>query len=269
MVKVYIYLRCSTESQSTDTHDAEIKDYCIKNELKYNDKNVYRDQSVSGNKGWKDRQIGIIIEKCKNGDHIVVSELSRLSRKAQDLHNIVALCNDKGIKIHCIKDGFRNDGTMSSVVMLGMLSTMSQLERELAVARSRSAIETMRRKGIKMGAPLTSTLDDNKDSIALDFKDGKMSINEIATKYQTTHTKLYSYAVRRNMITKNDYTKVKLKIPDKSPTGRKCKGSKFDLYIDKINKDIQDPNNNLKIVSEKYGFNYHSFRQWFISRIVD
>jgi DNA invertase Pin-like site-specific DNA recombinase len=227
--------------------------------LRYDKRNVYRDQSVSGNKSWKDRQIGTIIDKCKEGDHIVVSELSRLSRRAQDLHNIVALCNDKGIKIHCIKDGFRNDGTMTSIVMLGMLSTMSQLEREFAVARSKSAIETMKRKGIKMGAPNSSELDDHKDSIELDLNEGKLSISEIAEKYNSTYGRLYKYAQRRNFIGKKAPANKFIEVPEKVN-----KRSKYDPYIEQINKELKTKN--LKEIAVLYDFNYSSFSRWYRAR---
>jgi DNA invertase Pin-like site-specific DNA recombinase len=266
MVKVYIYLRCSTGTQSVDTHSEEIKNYCFRNDLMFFPDNVYRDQTVSGNKPWKERQISTIIDKCERGDHIVVSEMSRLSRRALDLHSIIGLCDEKGIYVHCIKEGFRNDGTMTSILLLGMLSTMSQMEREFAVARTKSAIETMRKRGIKMGPKFSSDLGEHRDSIEQDFREGKLSHTEIANKYDTTYNKLLGFARRRKFTQRRTYENVVLRVPETSPTGRKCRGSKYDKYIDEINRELQDPTNNLSTIVRKYGFEYDGFKTWFDSR---
>jgi DNA invertase Pin-like site-specific DNA recombinase len=265
-MKVYIYLRCSTEQQSTDTHESEIKDYCIKNELKYDKRHIYRDQTISGNKPWTERKIKDIIDKCKKGDHIVVSEMSRLSRRARDLHNIVAICDEKGICLHCIKESFKNDKTMTSIMMLGMLSTMSQMEREFAVARSKTALETKRRKGIRLGAELSCPLDKRRGSIEVDIKEGKLTMTEMAKKYETTYSVFHGYALRRNLIQTKGPKIDNVKIPKKSPTGKKCRGSKYDPYIDQINKELKDPKQTLKGIADKYGFKLSGFKAWYYSR---
>ena len=265
IVNVYIYLRCSTESQSTDTHEAEITDYCQRNYLTVDSKNIYRDQAISGNKSWQDRQIKTIIDKCTKGDHIVVSELSRLSRRARDLYNIVHACTEKGINLHCVKGGFKNDGSMESSLLLGMLSTMSQYERELAVARSKSSAETKRRKGIKLGRELFSPLESRRMSIEVDVKNG-LSINELTVKYKTTRSSISSFMKVRNIEHKNKIQNIILSVPPKSSAGKKIRGSMYDKYIDDINIELQDPNVTLKCICGKYDFKYDSFYLWFKSR---
>jgi DNA invertase Pin-like site-specific DNA recombinase len=263
---VYIYLRCSTGTQSVDTHEEEIKGYCQQNSLKYTDQNVFRDQGISGNKHWKKRHIFTIIDKCKKGDHIVVSELSRLSRRARDIHEIIGLMDDRGINLHCIKEKIRNDGTMASNMMLGMLSIMSQMERDMTIARTKSAMETMKQRGVKVGRKLSSPLDEHRLSIEKDYKDGILTNTEIAEKYGVSRQLMYEYAINRNIIQKKSYQDIVLKVPDKSPSGRKIKGSMYDKYIDHINKDLQIPNIKLTDIADKYDFKYESFKLWFKSR---
>lgn len=259
--KVYIYLRCSTETQSVDTHEDQIKKYCEMNSLPYLDENVYKDHAISGNKPWKQRKINDIITKATKGDHLVVSELSRLSRNARDIYNIIEICKEKGINVHCIKEGYKNDGSMTSVILLGTLSTMAQLEREFAVTRAKSAVETKKANGVTLGRGLYCDLDVIKSDIEKDIV-ANIPLDQIAKKYDVSKTKLYQYCNRRQMLDVKKHSIPFLVLPERKSN----RNSPLDKHIDQINEDLKTMK--VKDIAEKMNVNHKTLQSYIVKNRV-
>ena len=100
----WFYLRVSTKSQSFFSQEQMIKNYCVKYNIEYKEENTFKDFGISGLKNWKDRKINDIIMNAKNGDIIISSERSRLSRDYEQDKEISNICNQKGIIIKTIID---------------------------------------------------------------------------------------------------------------------------------------------------------------------
>ncbi len=72
----YGYCRVSTLDQNNEKFQSEILKYCNNKDL---GKITFIEEKISGTKDWKNRQLGNLIHNiCKEGDHIVCSELSRI-----------------------------------------------------------------------------------------------------------------------------------------------------------------------------------------------
>lgn len=76
---VYAYLRVSTGKQDVDNQRFEIENYAKRNGLKIDEWRA--DNGISGTVDYRKRKIGTIIDECKEGDIIIISEISRLGRK--------------------------------------------------------------------------------------------------------------------------------------------------------------------------------------------
>jgi len=72
----YGYLRVSTNHQVLDNQKNEILQFAKTKELVI-DKWVV--EIVSGTKKEKERKLGSLINKLKNGDRLIITEISRLS----------------------------------------------------------------------------------------------------------------------------------------------------------------------------------------------
>ncbi|MCP3876731.1 MAG: recombinase family protein, partial [Desulfobacteraceae bacterium] len=82
------YLRVSTIDQDLAKNKSDI--------LKLsNDKNLgkvhFIQEKVSGKVSWKKRKLADVLEKLKDGDNIVVSELSRLGRSMLECMEILSI----------------------------------------------------------------------------------------------------------------------------------------------------------------------------------
>lgn len=104
-MKRYIYNRVSSEAQ-----DYEQQQHCISEYFK----RIGIDpagisgtivEKVSGTVNHKERKLSNLIETCKAGDIIYISELSRLGRSMSDLFSIITECCNNGITVIQCKDG--------------------------------------------------------------------------------------------------------------------------------------------------------------------
>ncbi|MBU1344798.1 MAG: recombinase family protein, partial [Proteobacteria bacterium] len=76
-LKTIGYLRVFTFDQDIEKNKADILKLATDKEL---GKVLFIEEKVSGRVSWKKRKIAGILETLKEGDNIVVSELSRLGR---------------------------------------------------------------------------------------------------------------------------------------------------------------------------------------------
>lgn len=110
---------------------------------------VVSDEGISGGVSYNDRSLGrVLIPKLQAGDLLIVSEISRLSRSMYDLSKLI---NDElrprkvrliivsmGIDLDC------NKMTAIDQLILSNFSFAAQLEKELIMSRTKSAIDKRR-----------------------------------------------------------------------------------------------------------------------------
>lgn len=86
------------------------------------------------------------------GDTVVVWRIDRLGRSLIDVLNTVNLLRDKGVKIRSLSDGIDPE-TTTGRLMLGMLATLAEYERELITERVNAGIAAARQNGTRFGRP--------------------------------------------------------------------------------------------------------------------
>ncbi|RTL06748.1 hypothetical protein EKK58_04400 [Candidatus Dependentiae bacterium] len=140
---VYVYLRVSTDKQSTDGQLKEVYEYCLKNRLYPPSINIFVDEAVSGKIDWAKRKLNDIVVKLQKGDVIIVPELSRLGRDMMSINSLLndLICNKK-ITIIDIKNNLKLDGSFQSSIMAMIISMCAQMERELTRERVKKGMAT-------------------------------------------------------------------------------------------------------------------------------
>lgn len=148
MAELFGYCRCSTNDTKQDIQRQV-------NELKklgVPSYNIYKEYE-SGTKRNR-KQLDALLTAINEGDTVVITEISRLSRSMKDLLSILELFKDKKIKVvigSFVLD-FRNGSTDPMVVaMVQMMGVFSEMERELTVQRIKSGLENAREKGVMLG----------------------------------------------------------------------------------------------------------------------
>lgn len=179
------YARVSTQEQDLKNQRYEILSYASKNDLRITS---WVEAKVSSRKTTKERQIDSLLDNLREGDTLIVAELSRLGRSVGQIAIIANTLVQSGIKLICIKEGMKLDGSpdIQTKVMLTMFSLFAEIERDLISERTKSGLAKARAEGRLIGRPKglgKSALDGKEEEIKELLRKGvsKSSIAKIYT----------------------------------------------------------------------------------------
>ena len=175
------YARVSTQDQNLDRQRDQLRqDGCDR---------IY-EEKVSGAKS--DRpELGRMLDALREGDIIVVSELSRLSRSVRDLFSIVGQIHGAGAEIKSLKEPWLDTTTPQGRLLFTFFSGISEFERDLIRQRTIEGMAAARTRGHNGGRP---ALDAKKVKLALKMYDSKTcTVAEITTVTGVSKTALYHY----------------------------------------------------------------------------
>ena len=97
-----------------------------------------------------------MLDYIRDGDEVIVHDISRLARNMEDLHRLVRQITDKGCTLRFVKENltFTSDQTDAvSQLLLSMLGAVYQFERNIMLERQREGIAIAKAKGRYKGRP--------------------------------------------------------------------------------------------------------------------
>lgn len=130
------YIRVSTKEQNT------IRQEILMNELGVEKVFVEKCSGKNANRPELMQMMSFIRE----GDTVVVSEISRFARNTRDLLDLVDQLTQKGIHFESIKERI-DTTTPTGQFMLTIFAAVAQLEREYILARQKEGIEAKKARG--------------------------------------------------------------------------------------------------------------------------
>lgn len=149
-MKRYIYLRVSSEQQSFDQQHHCIYEYFKKVGIEPQSVSAQVVEKVSGTIKHTDRKLSSLIDRCKQGDVIFVSELSRISRTMSDLFAIVTECAEKGVTIIQCKDGSTIENeSIGGKALLFALSLAAEIEVNNIRQRTNMGLDVRKKRQAK------------------------------------------------------------------------------------------------------------------------
>ena len=95
-----------------------------------------------------------LLEYAEDGDTVVAWRIDRLGRSLIDVLNTVNGFQQAGVNVQSISDGI-DPSTKNGRIMLGMLATLAEYERELIVERVNAGIAVARASGTRFGRPIS------------------------------------------------------------------------------------------------------------------
>lgn len=151
----YGYARCSTNEDRQDI-DRQIR------ELKAAGAEEVVFEYAHGDARVKDAQMQLL-ERVAEGDTIIVTEVSRLSRSTQQLCEIINIVKNKRLRLVILGsitiDCRTGEIDPMSQAFMQMSAVFAELELSMIRARVKSGMENAKAKGAKIGRP-TVTKDD-------------------------------------------------------------------------------------------------------------
>ncbi|MBQ2981618.1 MAG: recombinase family protein [Lachnospiraceae bacterium] len=152
---IYGYARCSTNKTLQDV-DRQVRELKQQGAI---DTTIYKEYES----GTKINRVELqkLLDIVKNGDTIVATEVSRITRSTKQLCDIIELAKEKHIKLilgNFVVDCRRELDPMTEG-MLKMMGVFSELERNITSQRVKSGMQNAKAKGKNIGRP-TTTVDD-------------------------------------------------------------------------------------------------------------
>ena len=95
------------------------------------------------------------LEMLRAGDTLVVTKLDRLARSMRDLMNIVSTIAERGASLRIVAMNL-DTGTPTGRLMLNMLGSVAQFEREMMLERQREGIAKAKSEGAYKGRKPTA-----------------------------------------------------------------------------------------------------------------
>lgn len=130
------YIRVSTEEQNTARQEILMNQLGVEK--------VFIDK-CSGKNSNRPKLLEMM-NFIREGDTVVVSEISRFARNTKDLLTMIEQLTDKGVQFESQKEKI-DTTTPTGQFMLTIFAAVSQLEREYILARQREGIEAKKARG--------------------------------------------------------------------------------------------------------------------------
>ena len=175
------YARCSTLDQNMDWQiDALMKEGCDR---------IFQEK-FTGTR--KDRpELLRMLDMLREGDTVIICELTRLSRSVKDLFDLVERVEKAGANIKSLKEPWLDTTTPQGRLLFTIFSGVSQFERELIRERTMEGLASARARGRMGGRP---GKDKKVVEQALTLYDSRAySVDEISKTTGISRATLYKY----------------------------------------------------------------------------
>lgn len=162
--KKFAYMRISTnhKTQKIDRQQQAIIEYSIKNEFRIDE--FFSDVITGGTKADNRPGYNNMRKQLRSGDTIIISDVDRLGRNADDVIMEIKDLQSKGIRVVALDVPFlndwqkMNDDSLSRMIIdifVTLKAHIAQQEKEKIHDRVMQGLNVARAKGKKLGRPAT------------------------------------------------------------------------------------------------------------------
>jgi len=193
--KTFYYARVSTREQNLD------RQICAFKELGATERDIITDKE-SGKNLEREGYLALKNTLLRRGDTLVIKSLDRLSRNKTDIKNELQYFKDNGIRLKVLDlpttlmdcpEGQEWVWDMVNNILIEVIGTIAQQERETTKARQTEGIAVAKAKGVPFGRP-KALQPDNWESVICEWKNGKITAKKAMELTQTKRTTFYKLA---------------------------------------------------------------------------
>lgn len=184
------YARVSTREQNLDMQIIALEDAgCEK---------IY-EEVVSGAKS--DRPVfNAVIKQLRDGDTLTVWKLDRLGRSLKHLIELVHTLMQRNIGLCSLNDPI-DTTTSQGRLIFNIFASLAEFERDIIRERTNAGLSAARARGRLGGRPRGIPKESEATAIAAEtlYREGKLSVMQIAKKLNIAKNTLYKYLRYRNV----------------------------------------------------------------------
>ena len=190
--RTYYYARVSSKEQNLDRQLDAFYALGAQERDIITDKESGKDLDRAGYKALKNAML-------RRGDTLIVKSLDRLSRNKYDIKNELQYFKENGIRLKVIDlpttmmdlpQGQEWVSDMVNNILIEVLGTIAEQERETIRKRQAEGIEAAKKKGKKLGRPAL-TFPANWDNIYSSWKAGEITAKTAMEQTGTKRTSFY------------------------------------------------------------------------------
>jgi len=150
---VYGYIRVSTDKQTVENQRFEIDNFCKSEGIQVD---RWVEETISSREELSRRKLGSLINKIKEGDLIIASEISRLGRNLLEVMGMLHRLLTVNAAVRTIKDGYKLGADLQSKVLAFAFGLSAEIERQLISQRTKEALGRLKAEGVRLGRPVGS-----------------------------------------------------------------------------------------------------------------
>ncbi len=173
------YARVSTDEQSLDRQLDQLKAAGAKK--------IYCEKMTGTNRNRP--KLKDMLDNSREGDTIIVSDLTRLSRSTKDLISLSEQLNSQGIELISLKEKI-DTTTATGKMTFGILAVLAQFERDLTSERTKEGLASARARG-KPGGRRSKLTDKDKATVKKLYDAKELTVAEICRMYDISRPTLY------------------------------------------------------------------------------
>ena len=208
---IYGYIRVSTEEQNLENQKKAISEQFSIDE--------WIEEKKSGTIDYHKRSLGNLLEKLKESDILVITELSRLGRSISMIFDIISDLKKRKVRVVAIKNNFdmnpENSNDIITSVILFAFGLSAQIERQLISERTKQGLAVARSKGKRIGRQKGESVYQVKlrkyEAEIMSYSKEGISINALAKKYNVRWSTMKNFITRFSKMKKPEPLLVKPK----------------------------------------------------------
>jgi DNA invertase Pin-like site-specific DNA recombinase len=197
--RTYYYARVSSREQNLDRQILAFQS------LGADERSIFTDHE-SGKNLERPQYQALKNAILRKGDTLVIKSLDRLSRNKTDIYRELQYFKENNIRLKVIdlpttmldlpeEQGWVFD--MVNNILIEVLGTIAEQEREMIRKRQAEGIEAAKQKGKKLGRP-PLTFPENWDEVYAEWKNGKITAKRAMELTNTKRTSFYKLVGKTN-----------------------------------------------------------------------
>jgi len=198
---IYAYVRVSTNHQNTENQKLVILSYANEKRLNITE---FIESRTSSKRSTKERKIDELLDRLKEGDTLILAELSRLGRSVGQIAILVDQLLKNKIRVICLKENLTLNGRadIQTKVMITMFSLFAEIERDLISERTKEGLARARFEGKLLGRPkgtIGKSKLDGKEKEIKEYLSKKVNRANIARIYGVSFPALENFIKTRKL----------------------------------------------------------------------
>lgn len=186
--RIIAYARVSTDKQDAANQEFELRRYMDARGMTPDEVIT---EVVSGTVALKERRVGVLLDSLREGDTLIVAEISRLSRDMLTISSIIGQCLDKGANLIAVKEGWTLGSDPGSKFIAIAFGMAAEIERNFISQRTKEGLARRKAEGVILGRPHGSHRPEHrklhgKNDQIMGFMEAHMSRASIARYYGVT-----------------------------------------------------------------------------------